>query len=153
MRLHVYSGDEAMPHTIADADDNSSLDAHVRLAEGEAVFAVDDEGLELDPAAALTNLFADGIGRAVTHPGRQVTVTVSYAGESAVLSVSPGARVGAIRAGAISALGIDEAAAVDLGIREIGAHEDLDLDRPIASVAKGSDTVDLELVATVRPQG
>ncbi|WP_309127103.1 hypothetical protein [Microbacterium sp.] len=153
MRLHVHSGQDGQVRTVPDAAEDSSVADHVDLAEGVFAFAVDDEGRELDAADRLSDAFSGGSGRVVTHPGRQITVTVDYAGNSTTLTVSPGARLGAIREQAISQLDIDPASAADLGLRTPGGAEDLPLDKPIASIAQGANHVDLELVALVRPQG
>ncbi|MCX7523422.1 hypothetical protein OSC27_14195 [Microbacterium sp. STN6] len=153
MRLHVHTGHDAEVRTIPDAAEGSSLADHVQVTVDLLVFKVDDEGPELDPSARLSDLFDGPSGRVVTHPGRQITVVVDYAGASATLTVSPGTRLSAVRDQAISQLGIDSASAADLGLRAAGGAEDLPLDKPIASIAKGADHVDLELIALVRPQG
>lgn len=153
MRLHVHSGQDGTVHTIADAPTDSSVADHVDFPAGAHVFAVDDTGRELDATDRLVDAFSEGTGRVVTHPGRQITVAVHYAGAAATLTVSPGVRLAVIREQAISQLGIDPASAADLGLRLPGGTEDLPLDKPIASIAKGADRVDLELVALVRPQG
>jgi len=153
MRLHVHSGEDGQVRTVPDAASESSLADHVELKAGVFVFAVDDTGRELDPSFQLADTFGEGTGRVVTHPGRQITVEVHYAGATASTTVSPGGRLAAIREQAISQLGIDPASAADLGLRIPGGTEDLSLDRPIASIAKGANHVDLELVALVRPQG
>lgn len=153
MRLHVYTGPEAQVHTIPDAAEGSTLADHVQMAEDVLVFKVDDQGQELDPSMRLGDLFGGPSGRVVTHPGREVSVVVDYAGSSATLTVSPGTRLGAVRDEAITQLGIDSTSAADLGLRTHGSTEDLPLDKPIASIAKGASHVALELVALVRPQG
>lgn len=153
MRLHVHSGKDDRVHTVADAAAESSVADHVELRDGMFVFAVDDTGRELDKTDQLADTFGEGTGRVVTHPGRQITVEIHYAGNTATLSISPGMRLAAIRESAISQLGIDPASAADLGLRLPGGSEDLPLDKPIASIAKGANHVDLELVALVRPQG
>lgn len=153
MRLHVHSGQDGTVHTIADAPTDSPVANHVDIPAGAHVFAVDDTGRELDATDRLIDAFGEGTGRLVTHPGRQITVDVHYAGATATLAVSPGVRLAAIREQAISDLGIDPASAADLGLRLPGGTEDLPLDKPIASIAKGADRVGLELVALVRPQG
>ncbi|WP_292836612.1 hypothetical protein [Microbacterium sp.] len=153
MRLHVHSGKDGQVRTVEDAAAESSLGDHVELKEGMSVFAVDDTGRELDTTDQLGATFDEGTARVVTHPGRQITVEIHYAGNSASLTVSPGVRLAAIRGQAISQLGIDPASAADLGLRLPGGTEDLPLDKPIASIANGGNHVDLELVALVRPQG
>lgn len=153
MRLHVYSGKDGQVRTVPDAAAESSIADHVELQAGVFVFAVDDTGPELDATGQLADTFDEGTGRVVTHPGRQITVDVHYAGTTATVTVSPGVRLAVIREQAISKLGIDPASAADLGLRLPGGTEDLPLDKPIASIAKGADRVDLELVALVRPQG
>lgn len=153
MRLHVHSGKDGEVRTVADAAADSSLADHVELGDGMFVFVVDDIGRELETTGQLADTFGEGAGRVVTHPGRQITVEVHYAGNTAALTVSPGARLAAIRDQAISQLGIDPASAADLGLRLPGGTEDLPLDKPIASIARGANDVDLELVALVRPQG
>jgi hypothetical protein len=153
MRLHVHSGQDGQVRTVPDAAEDSSVADHLELGTGLFVFAVDDEGRELGPGDRLSDTFGEGSGRVVTHPARQITVVVHYAGASATLNVSPGARLAAIREQAISQLGIDPASAADLGLRTPGGAEDLALDKPIASIAQGANHVDLELVALVRPQG
>lgn len=153
MRLHVHEGRNGQIRTIADASAASTIGDHIQPADGEAVFAVDNEGRELNLDEQLGEAFAAGSARVVTHPGRQITVTVHYAGQSATLTVAPGVRLGEVRTRAIAELGIDPAAAADLSLRLIGDEQDLPLDRPVASIAHGADRVELELVALVRPQG
>lgn len=153
LRLHLYDGQDGQVRTIADAPAHSQVADHVDLATGVHVFAVDDTGRELDGTDRLADAFGEGSGRVVTHPGRQITVVVHYVGTAVTLNVSPGLRLAAIREQSISQLGIDPASAADLGLRTLGGAEDLPLDRPIASIAKGANQVDLELVALVRPQG
>lgn len=153
MRLHVHTGNNGQVRTVPDAPAASSVADHVDVAAGVSVFVVDDIGRELDTTVPLADAFGQGIGRVVTHAGRQISVHVHYAGAAANLTVSPGLRLAAIREQAISQLGIDAASAADLGLRLPNAAEDLPLDTPIASIAKGANHVDLELVAMVRPQG
>jgi len=153
MRLHVHTGPDAQTHTIPDADDESTIADHIHLEDEFLVFKVDDEGPELVLTARLSEVFDGPLGRVATHPGRQITVVVDYVGSAATLTVSPGTRLGAIRDQAIAQLSIDAASAADLGLRTPGGTEDLPLDKPIASIAKGANHVDLELVALVRPQG
>lgn len=153
MRLHVHSGQHDQVQTVPDAAAHSAIADYVDLTVGVLVFAVDDTGRELDPTSRLADVFDGGTGRIVTHLGREITVVIDYAGTSATLTVSPGTRLAAIRETAIAQLGIDPASAADLGLRSPGGAEDLPLDKPIASVAKGASHVALELVALVRPQG
>lgn len=153
MRLHVHSGQDGTVHTIADAPADSPVANHLDLPAGAHVFAVDDTGRELDASERLADAFGEGTGRVVTHPGRQITVEVHYAGATATLTVSPGVRLAVIREQTITQLSIDPASAADLGLRLPAGTEDLPLDKPIASIAKGADRVDLELIAMIRPQG
>lgn len=153
MRLHIHDGKDGQVRTVPDAPSDSTVADHVELEAGVFVFAVDDTGRELDSTSQLAGTFGEGTARVVTHPGRQITINVHYAGTTATLTVSPGVRLAAVREEAISQLGIDPASAADLGLRVPGGTEDLPLDQPIASIAKGADQIDLELVALVRPQG
>jgi len=152
MRLHVHDQDGRV-RTIPEAPADSTVADHVDLTPGLHAFEVGDTGQELDATDQLADTFGEGTGRVVTHPGRQITVEVHYAGATVTLTVSPGMRLAVIREQAISQLGIDPASAADLGLRLPGGTEDLPLENPIASIAKGANHVDLELVALVRPQG
>lgn len=150
MRVHHYTGEGI--DTI-EADDDRRLSEVLEVEETLRIFAVSNDGVEIEVDAHLRELTEKEVLRVTSHPQRSIEVTVSYGGRSVSLDVSPGTRMGAVRAQAVAQLNIDPIDAADLGLRTIGGESDLPADEPIAQVARQRDHLELQLVAMVHPQG
>lgn len=151
MRVHHFENEGVRSF---DADPDKPIAEYIEVADDEHLFLVSDSGPELEPQTPIEQGAVEGILAVVVHRQGAIEVTVHYSGRQTAFSVSPGARIGAVRDQAIDQFGIDESDAADLGLRTMEGTEDLPVNEPIAKVAgRQHDRIDLQLVAMVHPQG
>lgn len=139
--------------THPDVSPTAKLAGLIAVGPDERVFRVGDDS-EIDIEATAEDLFGDNPGHVLVHHCRKVSVVVSYVGAERTVEVHPSAHVKKVRKEAIDAFGLDKEASADLVLRLPGSSDDLPVNSPIgAFVAKGSCTLQVDLVHLVRPQG
>lgn len=78
--------------------------------------------------------------------GREIEVTVNYQAASESSLFSRGQKVSAILAWAIETFGIDNTVATEIELVKTGTEDELSGSKTLASIAKGSATLTLDLV-------
>jgi len=153
MRIHTYAADGGGAHTREVEPGARLREVLVIETDDELVYRVGDES-EIDLDVTVAEVFGQEPGHLITHSCRKVAVTVVYAGAEKIVKVHPAVRLRKVRAKAVDEFDIEPADAADLALRLPGRDQDLDLAMPVgAIVPKGTCSVSLDLVHTVRPQG
>ncbi|HEY4267008.1 MAG TPA: hypothetical protein VGM94_02340 [Galbitalea sp.] len=150
MRVHQYTEGEVRSF---DVEPTERLSDHLVFAEESILFLVSEEGQPVAVDVRFEEVILGGSGAFVTHKHPTIEVVVHYQGRAVQFEVSPGTRVDSVRERAIRDFSIDATDAADIGIRVLGATEDLDPSLPIGHVVHAHHKIELELVAMVHPQG
>jgi hypothetical protein len=153
MRIHIHGAGDQGVVTHPHVEPDTVLRELLVIEAEERVYRVGDEEV-VDIDLTIAEIFNEGPGHIVTHPCREIAVTVSYAGHDVEFSVHPSVRVKDVRERAIDALDVDAGSATDLVLRLPGAAEDLNASAPIVSYVPGKPcSVTIDLIHAVRSQG
>jgi len=151
MRVYVHDSEGKR---VVEADEDASLLEVAGVDGGDArIWAEDaDEPLAID---AKVEVLADRDVAAV-HVGKgQITVTVTYNGQTKSDSFGPGTKIDKVLDWAVGTGGFDipEGDRDDMVLREHGSPKDLDPDTHIGTLADKGDTLALDLVPGERFAG
>jgi hypothetical protein len=153
MRVHIHGAGEQGVVTHPNVEPDTVLRELLVIEAEERVYRVGDEEV-IDIDLSIGAVFSEGPGHVVTHPCREIAVTVGYAGHDAEFRVHPSTRVKDVQEQAIDGLQVDAGSAADLVLRLPGAAEDLNASAPIGSYVPGNTcSVTIDLIHAVRSQG
>jgi len=150
MRVYVHDSEGKR---VVEADEDASLIEVVGVVGDVQVWAEDaDEPLAADATVAV---LADRDVAAVHVGNGQITVTVTYNGQTKSESFGPGTKVDKVLDWAVGARGfnIPEGDRDDLVLRAKGSLEGLDPDTHIGTLAKKGEPLALDLVPGERFAG